>query len=229
MEAVILLSIAVKDILFKTRTASSEFFRYLRLAADAITALELHTVSFPRQRKIEMPESGIIRFPSDMISFTSIGVAKNGRLWTYTHAYDMIMTTKTVDGVRVPDEVIQVGGDKYGAAVRGGRNTHYVSVDYRSRLIFVMGFPKQDVYLTYTSSGVDTDRPTFIPIELIPAITAYIKWEEVKYDPEVPYRTKIINEQYFHQQRRLLESLRWPTAEQWADIIRKTYSRGVIR
>ena len=229
MDAVTLLSTAVKDILFKTRTPASEYFRYISLAAEAVTKLRLHVVPYPRQRKVSMNDSGIIRFPSDMIKFVSLGVAKGGRLWTYTHDNKIITATKLEDGARVPAEVISPEVHGTGAAVRGGKNTHYIKVDSEQRLIFVMGYPKQDAYLTYTSSGIDINSPTFIPVEMVPAIRAYIKWEESKYDPGVPDRTKERNEYYFHQERRLLESLRWPTAEQWADVIRKTYSRAVIR
>lgn len=229
MEGVTLLSTAVKDILFKTKTPPSEYFRYIALAAEAVTEIRLYEVSYPKQRKISMNEAGIISFPRDMIRFVSIGVAKQGRLWTYTHAGDMITTTEIEEGVRVPAEKIPPQKNQYGPAVRGGKNTHYVKVDYDKRLIFVMGFPVQDAYLTYTSSGIDVNTPTFIPVEMTPVIAAYIKWADSKYDDQVPGSTKDRNEYYFHQQRGKLKSLRWPTAEQWGDVIMRTYSRSVIR
>ena len=229
MEGVILLSTAVKDILFKTKTPSSEYFRYMALAAEAVTELRLYDVSYPKQRKVQMNESGIISFPQDMIKFMSIGMAKDGRLWTYTHAGDMLTVTEIEDGVKVPIEKIPPQGNEYGPSVRGGKNTHYVKVDYEQRLIFVMGYPVQDAYLTYTSSGIDIHTPTFIPVEMTPVIAAYIKWADSKYDKDVSGSDKDRNEYYFHQQRNKLKSLRWPTTDQWADVIRRTYSRSVIR
>ena len=229
MDGVILLSKAVKDILLKTKTPSSEYFRYLSLAAEAVTKLRLHVVSFPKQIRLSMGEAGVISFPSDMIGFISIGAALNGKLWTYTYEGDIVSTTTIEDGVEVPEEIIPREKVWWGAGVRGGKNTHYFKVDYGQRLIYVMGFPAQDVILTYTSSGIDLYAPTFIPLEMVAAIRAYVMWENDKYNPDVPFNQKVLNEQYFHQERRQLASLRWPTAEQWADVIRKTYSRAVIR
>lgn len=229
MKGTILLSDVVKDILLKTRTPSSEYFRYLSLAIEAITQIGLHVVSYPKQTKITMSDSGIVPWPDDMVHFISIGASYKGKLWTYTYKDEMITTTEEEDGVTVPEVELDRERFGYGAAVRGGKNTHYFKIDYPNRRIFVMGFPQQDAYLTYTSTGVSLTEPTLIPLEMSPVIRAYVKWEDSKYDSDIPFHQKHLNEQNFHQQRRLLESLRWPSVDQWADIIRKTYTRTVIR
>lgn len=229
MKGVILLSSLVKDILLKTRAPSSEYFRYLSLAMEGITQLGLYSATYPRQIKVKMNDAGIVSWPEDMIRFISIGAAYRGKLWTYTYKGDIITTTEEEEGETVPEIELEREVHGSGAAVRGGKNTHYFKIDYQNRRIFVMGFPVQDVYLTYISTGISLTEPTYVPLEMSPAIRAYVRWEDDKYNPDVPFNQKLMNEQIFHQQRRLVESLRWPTAEQWADVIRKTYSRSVIR
>ena len=129
----------------------------------------------------------------------------------------------------VPEETLEREFTQYGPTSRGGKNTHYFRIDYENRQIFVMGFPQQDVYLTYTSSGISLTEPTYIPLEMVPAIRAYVLWEDAKYNTSIHPSQKDRYEYYFHQERKLLQSLREPTVDQWADAIRKTYSRAVIR
>jgi len=223
MEAVIKLSDAVKQILHETDRPTSNFFKYLQLASRAILEIRTHIVTYPKQVTIPMDEKRTISFPDDMVRFISIGAAIDGKLWTYTYRDEIIMEEDLEGGAK--HEMDTYEPPYSGAAVRGGKNTHYYKIDYDNRLIYVMGFPVQDVILTYTSTGIDVHDTVYIPQEMVGAIKAYIMWEEIKYNPDVADNYRHRMEYYFHQQRRLLASLKQPTLDQWADALRKSYTR----
>ena len=227
MKGTILLTDAVKQILLNTRTPESEYFRFLSKAAQAFTKIRLHVQAFPKEIKVEMSEQGVICWPEDMLDFISIGIASYGKLWVFGRREDMI-TVMDEDGY--PEEEIADPTPVNKVAIRGGKNTHYIKVDYDNRRIYVMGFPPQDyVYLRYTSTGISTDYPTYIPLETVPCVEAYIMWDESKYNPEIPANQKDRLEYYFHQERSLLRSLREPSITEWSDAILRTHTRRIRR
>ena len=226
MNGVILLSDAVKQILLNTRRPESEYFRYISMATQGVTKLRLHVVSYPKQIEATLPDSGVIDFPDDAIRIISVGVAHNGSLWTYTLRNDII-TVLDEDGV--PQETLDDRVPANRVAVRGGRNTHYFKIDYEERTIYIMGYPAQDVYLTYESSGISLTEDTYIPLEMVPALEAYIMWQDSKYNLSLSANQKNQLEYYFHQERAQLKTLRQPSVDEWSDAIMRTYTRRFKR
>ncbi len=226
MKGVILLSDAVKQILLSTKRPESEYFRFLSLAAEGVTKLRLHVVSYPKQVELTLPDSGVVDWPEDALRIISVGVAHFGKLWTYTLRNDMI-TVLDEDGN--PQETINDPTPANRMAVRGGKNSHYFKIDHEERRVYVMGYPPQDIYVTYESSGISTTTATYIPLEIVPALKAFIMWEEQKYDPNIYPSHKQLAEGYFHQERNLLKSLRQPSVEEWGDAIMRTYTRRFRR
>ena len=232
---VITLKQAVASILNVTKKPESEYHRYEQLVIQGLTELNLYVRSYPKQVKVDMNNQGWIDVPDDFIDLVTIGVHHNGQLFTFTRN-DRILVTTSIDSLynEYQDELEGEGvaidnGQITGFGARGGKNEFYYKWDKGERRIYIAGFPRQTVFLTYISSGVGFDSPTHIERAVLPLLEAYVVWKDARYDREIPANHKQLLEYYFHQERRKLRALNAPTADEWRDAIYKSYKRAVKR
>ena len=202
----------------------TKFFQY---GIDGITQLKLYTLGETKVEKLEMDSDlNTITLPNDYMKFVDLGVPINGRLWSLTKDNTIIDTTTLVNGQETYDEDLGEGDWNYlkqnGA---GGQNSRYYKVDEKNRRIVISGIDVTTVWLVYISTGVYTDEPTYIPRAVKPVIEAFIRLEFFENSADTPASKMIFYENRFKTQRNRLKRLKYPTLQELADSLAKTFYR----
>jgi hypothetical protein len=219
----------VQILLVKTRRNESDYDLFLQLAIDGYRELRLHHVREGVKVVKKTPTSiNTVDYPSDYISFVAIGVPLNGKLWTLSREDEIITTTTLSGGQETLDSSKGEGVDipdyawaGYGAS--GGNNIEgYYTLDDINRRIVLNSVTKTEVLLYYVSSGTDLTGTTYVPTKYVPALEAYIMYEDIKFDRNIPSRIK---QDLFREWQRLsimAAEVDLPTLSEIRDEILKT-------
>ena len=176
-----------------------------------------------REVKVEPDSNNRIDFPADMERFISIYIPVNGKKWYLTRRDDMI-TTKTVvgldtsldttdgEGVNLPTSQVESFTSKGGVNFAG-----YYTLDYRNEEIIINATNRDELTLSYISSGVSNSGETNIPAIYAPAITAYILWRDIQYDRSVPANFRKETEKALDDEIKELKKMNVGHLSEWMD------------
>lgn len=141
-----------------------------------------------------------ISFPQDMIEFKALGVPVGGKIYILSERNDIIATYTEGEGGELSldatdGEGVDIPTTQYqGINATGGYNLHgYYKVDWENHVIIINSTSRSELLLFYTTSGVDTQVTTYIPVKSVDALIAYILWVSKRYDSRIP----ISERQYF--------------------------------
>jgi len=224
----------VKRALWQGRRPPEDKMRFLEWAIDGYRKLGLHTIKENIKFVKKTPNDiNVITFPNDCEQYIDLYVPVGGELWSLTRNQKIITTTTQEEaesqdsddgeGVDIVDAQLE------GFAARGGTNIHgYYNVREDQRRIYCNKLSRTEVILAYVSTGVnDTEDQFYIPKKYIPAITAYIMWQDIMYIPGQELRAREYERTFLNEEHEL-KILDMPNLDQIHDeLLRLTY--GTIR
>jgi hypothetical protein len=183
----------------------ADYENILQLVVEGALEINIHSSPSVEVKYLTVPASGVVKFPTDMLYYTKIGVRSGGRVWTLTLNREMVTPARYADGentlCEVTPEDIATNSDPADAmatygyveffqgqaplyGISGGVNSAYYNVDYGRRTISISGsIPSQELILEYVSTGITVSGATMIPRTAVPAIKAYTHWKYIEYDP----------------------------------------------
>jgi hypothetical protein len=213
----------VDGLLALKRASNGEYFRYYQMAINAYRELRLFHINERAFIKLTMDALNRVTLPDDFISFLSLSVPNNGKLYTLTRD-DLIIPTKSgtapsqtldaTDGEGVPINSIAYAG----YMMRGGVNQDgYYTFDWENRQIILNGCERGEVILGYVSSGVSTTS-TYVPAQAVPAIEKFIMWNDKMYMDEAPAKIDYYKSLYDEEIDKL-RMLEMPTFDEFRDEI----------
>jgi hypothetical protein len=177
----------VSRFMFKFRLPMEDGFVFTEHACDCWRDLRAKHSNEYTTEKVSIDSLGIIEMPSSMMTFSALGLYKDGELWTFTEKPNMVNTTTTVAEVETrsstydeDDAVVDGSTNVYGS--RGGINSYYYTLDWDARRIFCDGITSDTAILKYTSSGISTTGTTYVPEIAVPVIDSYLMWKKGYWD-----------------------------------------------
>jgi hypothetical protein len=160
----------VESFMLKWRVPMNDFTNMLLFAFDCYRDNMSHTSRLYNRALVEADANGTIDMPEDMVDFIGLYPSDEKTLWPSTENTNINPETVSA-GVDVDDEHEGLG---YGG--RGGINQFYHKLDWQKRKIYTDGFEGAAVLLMYISTGIRTDRETYVDVTLAPVIDAYLYW-----------------------------------------------------
>jgi hypothetical protein len=179
--------------------------RYLQIAIEGYSEMCMwHIDNGLEVVYLKVSDAMTANLPADYITYTKIGVPENGKIRILTKNNNILLPRLAEDGEEsfgntdAETEGLRnliyfsghfrngrfVGG-LYG--LPGGIDNAYYRIDMERRQILFSGnIPKSYVVLEYISSGVKTDGSTLIPREAIPALRAYLDWQDAEHGIKSP-------------------------------------------
>ena len=179
---------AVKKFLLKSKMPLSEYDRFFEFTIDGYRELRLKVVNEGVTYKKVIPDNiNSISFPQDLEEFIALGVPNQGEIW-FLSPENKIITTTSLSGLSEtldPNDGEGVMLDKYQDDTyyaRGGTNyAGYYTVEHNKRRIRVNSTSRTELLLVYVTSGTSTSTETYIPYKYLPALEAYVMWQDVAY------------------------------------------------
>ncbi len=222
----------ISEALLRGHRDKSDYELFKKLAINAYRELRLTNLTgVANHIKIGMDSLGFVHLPDDYIEFVNIGIAVNGQLFTFTRNDLIIVTTTLANGVVTQDslqgEGIQIEeGAVWGHGAKGGKNQYYYTLDEDNRQIYVSGFPKQTVQLTYISSGIHLDSQTLINVKYKEAIISHVFYDDALYNDPKLAQIYWVN---YMKQFNMIKMLSMPSVDEWADAINRSQCMGITR
>lgn len=166
--------------------------RLEQIALEGLTQLNLYDMETVEVAYLTMNEIGVVKFPSDFVDYTKIGIPVNGRIYTLTVNESIIEPRLEKCGEEVFDpnhnrNVADVGGYYFNDHFRNGRyvgglygvgggfNVAYVKLDRQRRQFIIEGnVPRSEIILEYISTGIKQDGSTLVPTEALEPLRRWI-------------------------------------------------------
>lgn len=191
---------------------------------------------------IPMSEIWTIPLPDDYLGFISVGIAIDGRTFSYTKE-DKILTptkdplrqaldvdtTESADIVKVPT---------YGYNAKAINIKGYFKIDQRNnRIVFKEQFLQQfqdsdtdEVLLRYTSTGEGNLREIYVPGMAANMLIAYIEWKLVQNRPK-QYAMNYIQDKKndYIMESSMFDINAMPNIDELYDLIYETAGQSVRR
>ena len=212
------------------------YYRYLQFAIRGFTKLNMFSLESIEVAYLEMSDAGAVTIPPEFISYTKIGICKNGKVLILGLNNDICISRSESCGVAlntafdVTEERFPSGyyfsphfrGESYLPklyGLSGGYSQSYYRVDReRGEIQFSSSVPNSTVILEYISSGVSLSGNTYIPRQAEEALIAFVHWKRVQYDPLVSQGEKRMAKADYYEEFNQLNSFEhMPTAQEIMD------------
>lgn len=180
---------------------SPNYQKYLQWAINCFGDLQLFTMPSIKIAYIQLDDILQATVPDDYIEYVSIGICKNGKIYTLTLNDNIITQHKTDScGNPSPCGIIaqtqkdyhnglwsyiphfrngQYVGEQYGQT--GGQNRYgYYNIDTKSIpniIQFNSVVPQTEIVLEYISSGINTDGSAVVPRKCVETIVNFIHYQ----------------------------------------------------
>jgi len=220
----------VDEALLTSEKPESEYLRFHQLAVRGYIDLRIHAINEGRRiDRLTVSDINTVSFPEDFIDFIGVYVPVNGKIWELTRDDGIVTTTTSDEGTESLDsdegEGVTIGSEYVSAYyARGGSNVKgYYTVEWDRRRIKLINVTEDTVLLVYKSSGVNASGNTYIPVQYIPAIMAYISYWDIALNPEVPVSQKQDARMLYYGLRKELAEDKLPPLREFAHAIYSTY------
>ena len=214
----------------------AEYARLLQFAIRGYGELRQFHLKQVKEVSLTISDINTVDLPDDLSSFISIGMALNGRMWTFTKD-DKILTP---DGVECGEptlneddgEGVAVGDGNYvsGYGVPGGRNVAYYRMDYENhRIILNQDLNTTTVRLRYISSGVSLDGETYLPKAALECMLAWVHWRRIVRSTKYSRIDKQEAERLYYDEVEKLREITGTSLEEFYDAIYETIMQTAKR
>lgn len=179
-------------------------------------------------------EANILKLPADFVDYLKIGLLKDGQIWTLTENKDLAVM-RDVCGVEVNDDF-----NKNAFAYPwmtdytrgGGWNVGKYRVDKspdNRRIVFSGAMMGCEVHIEYISTGIKEGQ-TYVPVELMTTLKAYLDWILKKRDDNMPMgKIEMARRDYLNAKAEWFRGTIAMTYDEILDTIRNGYSQGPKR
>jgi hypothetical protein len=211
------------------------YFPFLQFAIRGYKKLNLFHLPLTKVVYLPMSDINTITLPDDYLSFLAVGIPYKGRIWTFTKDQGLVAPDSTDCGIQVLDSTegeTVVKGDTesltaYG--LQGGVNEYYYKIDLANNRIIINGLTARTCTLAYVSTGISMSGTTFIPKIAEEALIAFVHWQRVQYDDDVPMGVKKDYEEQFTKGCNELEYASMPTIEELYDAVYQSFYQSAKR
>jgi hypothetical protein len=157
----------------------SNWKRYSQWVIRGYKKLRLFTLPLDKAVPLQV-QSGVrcVIVPQDFTGFTAIGKNYNNHFHKFTLKPTLMPTVNYICGIEQQEQMKPITIEGHTYADGGGENLWYYKEDYANNRILIDGAPLTEAVLIYKSTGVFTDRTTFIPKVAEEALIAFIHWQE---------------------------------------------------
>ncbi len=200
-------------ILFKSNIPESKGVLVKQMVIDGYRELNLTVSSEGRIRQLfTMDDNYIIELPDDFLVMYDIYVPYDNAIWSLTRRKEIPIVTETELGAEVIPEEWGGGEDiPHGTGIyyqrTGGRNLEgYYTIDEEKRRIHFRNIDRSEVLLDYGTSGVNRTETTYIPMQIKPALEAYVMMEASAYDI-IPIKYHELHKRRYETQKDILRIL----------------------
>ena len=172
---------AVKSYLNEKGDYSMEnLFRYIQIVLEGYTHLNIHHVITLKTAIITVNDKNLVKYPFDMVDYWTVNLIMEGKKWEISRNTDISIADNEVCGIETgnADLLNPIEDPDYQDYTQGGTwNIGKVRFDDKRRLMFFEGdMMGREIYLEYISTGISMSKKTYVPIELLPTLKAYLNW-----------------------------------------------------
>ena len=226
----------LKDIALKCihrgKLPMSEYKLIISLIADGMRDLKLFTVKGSNVVRLRMNAINCIDLPEDYLSFLSLSVPYNGRLYTMTEDKMIVSPMTLSNGTDVLNRdkgegYLTTGSVYESYNATGGHNDFKYHVELNNRRIVIDGIPRSEVTLAYQSNGISQSGATLIPVICEPALLAFVDWMRSKGNKEAGWTER--NKEDYLEECSKLKYLESPTLDVLYDVFYSSIKQGVKR
>lgn len=201
------------------------YLPFLQFAIRGYKKLNLFHLPMTKVAYLAMSDINTITLPDDYLSFVAVGIPYKGRVWTFTKDQGLVQPDSTESGLQelsstAGEDVVKGDtGSLTAYGLQGGVNEYYYKIDIANNRIIINGLTARTVSLAYVSTGISMSETTFIPKVAEEALIAFVHWQRVQYDDDVPLGIKKDYENQFNQGCNELEYASMPTIEELYDAV----------
>ena len=211
------------------------YYPFLQYAIRGYKKLNLFHLPMVKTAYLTLSDIRTVQLPDDYLSFVAIGIPYKGLLRTFTKEHKLISPDSEDCGEQelssTAGETTVKGdsGSLTGYGLAGGVNEYYYKMDLPNNRIIINGDPNRAITLVYVSTGISMSEKTFIPKIAEDALIAFIHWQRVQYDDEMPMATKKDYEKQFNQEVEGIEYAYMPTLDELYDAVYRSLSGTIKR
>lgn len=210
------------------------YVRYLQIVIEGLTDLNIyHTVAVKTVIK-RVNDANMIALEPDFIDWASISVVIGGVVYPIGFNDDIALPADQlcVYDPSIPEHLNNLDYSHYqDYSSSGGKRFAEFKVFKKERKIQFRGSIKNyDVLIEYVSSGVNLETDTLVPIELVPVLKTYLRWQLLEFDDRAPLNAKFrAEQQYGNELVKMISAQNAMSASEFIDIIRSGYKQTVKR
>jgi hypothetical protein len=162
-------------------------------------------------------------YPTDCEEPIGIAIPRNGELWYLTKKNGIITTTTVsgIDEILDPDEGegVDIPTQQYETVFSGGGVNYagYFTQDDANREMIINSSDRSQLLFVYISSGISLSNATYVPYKYVPAVTAYVLWQDILADRTVSENTKFSYEKRYIDRCREIKNIEAPSFQEMAD------------
>jgi len=234
--AIVSLRYVVSSVLNEKMEDDRNYERYLQLAIEGFTELNIGSTKNVEVTYKTVPEINMVDLPNDCIDITVLGRVQGNRIFTLTRE-DLIPLPRTEEcgestnpykSKSVSDsDLIYTFSDHYAYGnyvpalygYSGGANDAYYRIDWERRKIILQGsVPGDEIVIEYISSGVNMSGSTQIPRQWVETLKRYVHWKSIEYDSTFPMGEKERKRNQYWDERRKAHAFEWSfTLDEYLD------------
>jgi len=194
----------VEEYLFLSKKPMDEYRRYQQLAINGFKEAKLfYLKGFATVLKLTVSAIKTIDLPDNYMEFIAVVVPIHGQYWWLTEKEGLVFsqTGVTLDADDEEGEDVNDSSlDGYQAS--GGINSEgYIKIDEANRRIILnkLQSSRTEVFLLYTSTGVNAGGSTYVPERVKNMLFAYINWMDKVFVDEHPAKIQMAEKHYFQE------------------------------
>lgn len=222
--------------------------RIMQIVIDGVREMRLYHQSSIQVAYLEVPDSGIVNYPPDYISYTKIGIPINGRILTLSVNENMVLNRakRCGEDIRKMSEANSIGmltdgyyfaphyntngeyvGGLYGAG--GGFNTAYFREDKAAQQFQFDGIipyisEKRVIVMEYQSTGIGSG--SILGSECIEPLKNWYYWKSSRHRKDVPAsKIAMYKSDYEESVLRLRAYTQQITLSEFLDLLYKNYKQ----
>lgn len=214
--------------------SKENYMRYLQIVIEGYTDLNIYHSLSLRSITKRVNDANMIALESDFIDWAKIGIIIGGILHPLgvNNSIQLPKDDITVYNPSVPEHLAGLDYSHYldYSSTGGNRYAEFKVFPEKRKIQFRGSVKNYDILIEYISSGVSMEGDTLIPIQMIPVLRTYLKWQLLEYDDGASLNSKIrAEQQHGNELIKVVNAQNALGAEEFIDIIRSGYKQTVKR
>lgn len=214
--------------------SKEDYNRFLQIVIEGYTDLNIHHTLSVKTLVTRVNDANMIALEPDFIDWARIGVVIQGIYYPIGVNENITLPADDicVFNPSIPEHSNQINITSYqDYSAEGGKRFAEFKVFRTERKIQFRGSIKNyDILIDYISSGINMEEDTFVSVEMIPVLRAYLKWQLLNYNDAAGLGQKqFAANLYGYELDKLVAFQNSLSAEEFLDIIRSGYKQTLKR